>query len=299
MRKTTLTFLGVLFAVLTFGQANYNDKIIELGKAYNNFMFRNEPTKSDIKEMKANVPEEFKFTADFIAESITKKNKLLTEKFLSRPDDKVLNQIYIINKVRQNLINEDQIDNNKLIDSLMNKDIPTYELVDNYYDIIFTSVGNKNKPFNMSKVNFKLKEYNLKDDTEKGIFFLKCMDYCGKEIWGYINIVNPANTIKAFENISKYPKFDGRPYYQYSDFYFNDFEMNILVGKGMQSYKSYYLGKYYEVLMSHLLCIITDKRGEKEEYDLLFGSILNDRKLYKYTEYKQILEDIFHQIKTE
>ena len=48
--------------------------------------------------------------------------------------------------------------NNKLIDSLSNKDIPNNELVDNYYGMLFTAVGNKNQPFNLSKKVFNLLE---------------------------------------------------------------------------------------------------------------------------------------------
>ena len=177
--------------------------------------------------------------------------------------------------------------------------IATYELVDNYYGMLFTSVGNKNQPFNFSKVDFKLKDYNFKDDTEKGIFFLRCMRDCNAAIWGYMNIVKPPNTQEAFKNIKKYPKFNGQAYYQYTDFYFTDFEMNIVKDKGIQGYKSYYLDKYYETLLSHLICLNKEGGSEKEKNDLLLGSILKERNLYKYTKYKETLEDIFKEQKRE
>lgn len=293
MKKTTLTLLATCLTFLSFGQVTENQKMIELGKTYKDFMFRNEPTKEVLKEIKSDVPENLKVAKEFIVQSITTKNKLLTQPFLSRPDDKVLKQIYIIRAINLNLREENQIDNNKLIDSLSNKDIPTYELVDNYYEMVFTAVGNKNQPFDLSKTDFKMKEYNFKDDTEKGIMFLRCMDYCGKTIWGFMNIVKPPNTSKAFDNIKKFPKFNGQAYYQYTDFYFTDFEMNIVKDKGIQSYKSYYLDKFYETLLSHLICLNKEGGSEKEKNDLLLGSILKERNLYKYTKYKETLEDIF------
>lgn len=155
MKKTALTFLGLCLTVLTFGQTNNNAKLIELGKTYKDFMFRNEPPKEVFKDIKSDIPENLKSATDFIIQTITTKNRLLTQQFLSRPDDQTLKQIFIIRAVNLNLREENQIDNNKLIDSLTTANIPTYELVDNYYGILFTAVGNKNQPFNFSKVSKK------------------------------------------------------------------------------------------------------------------------------------------------
>lgn len=299
MKKTTLTLLVFFLTFMTFGQITESQKMIELAKVYKDFMFRNEPTKEILKEIKLDVPDNLKATTEFIIQTITTKNKLLTKLYLSRPDDKILKQIYIIRAININFRNENQVENNKLIDSLSKKNIPTYELVDNYYGMVFTSVGNKNQPFDLSKTDFKTKDYNFKDDTEKGIMFLRCMDYCGKTIWGFMNIVKPANTSKAYDNIKKFPKFNGQTYYQYTDFYFTDFEMNITKDNGIQSYKSYYLDKFYETLLSHLICLNNEGGSDKEKNDLLLGSILKERNLYKYTRYKETLEEIFKEQKKE
>lgn len=299
MKRIIFTFLATCLTLLTFGQVTESKKMIELGKTYKDFMFRNEPTKDILKEIKSDAPQNLKLATEFIIQSITNKNKLLTQPFLSRPEASVLKQIFIIRAINLNLREENQVDNNKLIDSLSSKEIPTYELVDNYYGMLFTAVGNKNQPFDFSKNDFKMKDYNFKDETEKGIMFLRCMGYCGMTIWGYMNVVKPANTNKALENIKKFPKFNGQYYYQYSDLYFPDFEMKIVNDKGIQSYKSYYVDKYYETLLSHLICLNKEGSSEKEKNDLLLGSILKERNLYKYTKYKETLEDIFKEQRKE
>ena len=299
MKKITLTFLANCLIFLTFGQVTENQKIIELGKTYKDFMFRNKPTKEVLKEINTNVPENLQIATNFIVQTITTKNELLTQPYLSRPDDKVLKQIYIIRAINLNQRKENKIDNNKLTDSLLNKEIPIYELVDNYYGMLFTAVGNKNQPFNLSKTDFKMKEYNFKDDTEKGIMFLRCMEYCGVTIWGFMNIVKPANTSNAYKNIKKFPKFNGQPYFQYTDFYFTDFEMNIVKDQGIQSYKSYYLNKYYETLLSHLICLNKEGGSEKDKNDLLLGSILKERNLYQFYKNKETLESLFKEYKAE
>jgi hypothetical protein len=294
-----MTLLTTFLTFLSFGQVTENQKMIELGKTYKDFMFRNEPTKQVLKEVKDDVPANLKTATDFIVQTISKKNQLLTKSYLSRPDDKVLRQIYIIRAINLNLREENSVDNIKLIDSLSNKDIPTYELIDNYYGMVFSAVGNKNQPFDLSKIDFKMKEFNFKDDTEKGIFFLRCMRDCNSVIWGYMNVVKPPNTKEAYKYIKKYPKFNGQPYFQYTDFYFTDFEMNIIKDKGIQGYKSYYLDKLYETLLFHLICLNKEGGSEKEINDLLLGSILKERNLYKFTKYKETLEDIFKEQKKE
>jgi hypothetical protein len=293
MKRSAITLLALCITFLATGQKTENQKLIELGKAYKNFMFSNEPTKDELNKIKSDVPERLKTSAAFIVQTITTKNKLLTAAYLSRPDDNVLKQIYIIAAINANLRTENQIDNNKLIDSLSGSQISAYELLDNYYDMLFIAMGNKNKPFNLSNTDLKPDEYGLKDDTEKGIMVLKAIASCGTEIWGYMNIVKPANTRKAYENIKKFPKINGRPYYQYMDFYFPDFEMKITEELDKQSYKGYYLNKFYEVLLSHLICLSKEGATEKEELDLKLGSILKENKLYKYTKYKETLEHIF------
>jgi len=70
VKKTAFTFLGLCLTLLTFGQTNNNEKLIELGKNYKDFMFRNEPTKDVFKDMKANVPENLKTATDFILQTI-------------------------------------------------------------------------------------------------------------------------------------------------------------------------------------------------------------------------------------
>lgn len=297
MNKITLTILSIFLIAFSYGQSTENDKLIELGKAYKDFMFRNEPPKGFIKELQANIPEHLKLASNFIAQTITTDNNLLKQPYLSLPDDQTLKFVYIIRSINYNIRKENQIDNNKLIDSLKTTSIPKNELVDSYYSMLFASVGNKITPFDFSKVDFKLKEYNLTNDTEKGIFFLQCMDYCGKTIWGYMNVVKPANTEKAYDFIKNYPKFNGLKYYQFTDLNFPDFEMIIVLDKGKQSYKSYYIDKYYDVLLTHLKCLNKEGAKEKEIDDLLLGSILKDSNLYKYTKHKETLENIFKEQK--
>jgi hypothetical protein len=300
MRKPVLVVVALCCTFFSFAQTGNDYKTLSgLGKWYKDFMFRNEPTKAERREAEANVPDSLKFVNEFIIQTCTRNNDLMTDHFLARPTDQALKQIYVIRAVNLNFRETNPVDPQRLIDSLMAKETPTYELLDNYFDMLFSGVANKNRPFNLSKIDIKPGALNFKDDTEKGILFLKCMQFCGLMIWGYMHVPKPPNTKEAYSYIKKYPKFNGRPYYQYSDFSFTDFKMEIEKDKGPQSFKSYYLNRYYETLLSHLVSLNKEGGSEKEKNDLLLGSILKEKNLYQYTEYKETLESIFQTVKQE
>lgn len=276
-----------------------NEKLIDLGKAYKNFMFRSEPPKETFKRLKENTSSDLLKTSNFILETLTTKNNLLKTDFLKLPDSKTLKNIYIVRAINYNIRKEDQIDNNKLIDSLKSKEIPRNELIDAYYDILFAGVGNKNQPFNLKKVNFELDDYNLENETEKGIFFLECMNLCGTSIWGYINVPNPPNYKEAFSYIGKYPHFNGLNYFEYTDLNFPDFEMIIDSEKGKESYKGYYINRFYETLLYNMICLKKGFGSEKEVEQLLISSILKNQNLYKYSKNNDILESLFKTLKRD
>ena len=294
MKRPFLLLLTTL-SCIAYGQSN--PKLIELGKAYKNFMFMSEPPKETLKRLKDKTPADLVTASDFIVQTLTTKNDLLEEKFLKLPDAKTLKQIYIIRAINYNIQKESQVDNNKLIDSLQAKEIPRPELVDAYYDILFAGVGNKNQPFNLKKVNFEMDNYGFLNDTDKGIFFLQTMNLCGTSIWGYINVPKPPNYKLAYEYIEKFPKFNGLNYYEYTDLVFPDFEMVIDSDKGKESYKGYYLDKYYETLLYHLVCLKSGFGNEKDIEKIMIASILKEESLYKYSKNKDVLDSLFEKVK--
>lgn len=293
MKKYSIILGIIYFTSFAFGQITENEKMIQLASVYKDNLFIAKTPKGEIKKIHTDVPESLKTATDFIAQAITSKNKLLTPTYLNRPDDNVLKQLFVIRTMELRMRDGKLFENQKIIDSLLNTDVSTYEMMDNYYEMLFTAVGNKNQPFNFSNVDLKLDEYQLQDETEKGIVFLRCMSYCGKIIWGYMNIINPPNTSKAYKNIKLYPKVNGLSYLTYDDFNFPDFEMTIIAGEKPQSYKAYYIDKYYEILLTHLICNVTEGGSEKELVDLMGVSILKDENLYQYSTNKDVLEELY------
>lgn len=292
--------LVIILSILTFSPSLLSqeingeaDDLKRLAVFYNDYMFRNEPTKAERKGLVKVIPKSLAQELAFILESTKTNNKILTDKFLVLPNEDVLKNLYIVRHINFNLRKEDGVPYMRLTDSLRNQTIPRYELIDSYYEMMLAGVGNKNRPFDLSKYDFQIDNYGFKDDTEKGIFFLQVINQCLTYIWGYMNIANPMNTEKALDLINKYPKFNGRIYFQYREMYFPDFEMVINSEDGIESYKGYYVNKYYELLIYHLICLNKENGTIEEKRDLLLGSILKEESLYKYTEYTETLNKIF------
>ena len=178
----------------------------------------------------------------------------------------------------------------------MSEHIDKNELLHCYYDMIFTSVGNKNKPLKMSKTNFNLDEYGLEDDTEKGIFFLESMNMFGTMIWGYMNVVNPPNFKAALEIIKQYPMYNGQPYYQYQDLNFADFKLTLEKRKPKESFKHYYINKYLNTLLYHAYCLSQKSNKKEEMQKVMLGSIMKNESYYKYSENPGAFQAIFHKV---
>jgi|TARA_B110001469_G_C9559749_1_gene277667 hypothetical protein len=299
MKKIALLILVLISNIQLTNASEINGELIELAKVYRNFMFRNSATDYAFEKLEKINSSELQKTVAFIKETITTNNNLTTEKFLILPDEETLYQIYIIRRINWNLREENPKDNDKLILELRNKNVPRYELIDSYYSMLFSGIGNKNQPFDLSKIDFRIDNYELKNDTEKGIFFLKTMQFCGTTIWGYMNVVKPPNYKKALQYINNYPKFNGQQYYQYLDFGFEDFEMEIEKDKGIESYKHYYINKYYQTLLYHMMCLNQKKKYKKKRENLLLGSILKEKNYYKYSKNKETLESFFRTMKMD
>lgn len=287
-----------IILIIFLGQSMYaqnslnTEHIIELGKYYSSFMFANDASKELVKNLGADYDQSLSNSVNYVKEVTKSRNKILSNKFLILPDTTTLKVIYIIDALHQNPHLKNPGDPINLVDSLKNAQIPIYLLTDQYYHTIFTSVGNKNKPFNMSKFNFQINELGLSSDRQEAIFYLRCIDMCGSQIFGYMNIVNPPNTEKALSYIEKFPQFNGLKYYQYTDLQFDDFQMEIFNDKGLQSYKDHFINELFQTLLNHAICLKNEK-GQQDVQDFLISSELKNESLWKYTELEEVLKSIF------
>lgn len=297
IRHILILFLFLNTQYLLSNDLNYG--IIELGKIYRNFVFRNNPTDLTIKKIDEIKLSKLQTAKVFIRECISPKNNLTSEQFLIVPDEQTLINLYLVMKVSNNMREKEPINNEEFIRNWSDKNISRYELIENYYSMLFRGIGNKNQPFNLSNIDFIIDNYNFADETEKGIFFLTAMNLCYHTIWGYMNIVKPPNYKKAKANIDKFPKFNGQEYYNYLDFGFKDFKMKIRKDHDEESFKHFYINRFYSTLIYHHICLNQKRRTRKNAENLVLSSILKEKNYYDYSKNKDYLNGLFKTMKMD
>lgn len=288
--KKIFYLITILLPVSLTAQTVSKEKLIDMAGGYQKSWDAKDRAGNYEETVLKNLPPELLVTGKFCHEMLKPKCNLLTTEFLTLPDDNSLNYLWMIYEIYGK--GENLSEMNTVADSLLNNPLSRQELVENYYSILFGKMINGSK-FDMSKINFQLDDYKFKEESDKATFFLVCMNYCGKYIWGYINIAIPMNTKEAIKYINKYPKFNGKKYYYYTALSFPDFNFQLETDKPKVSFKSYYIHKYIEVLLSHALCLRENGAKQSEIDDIFDNSSMKDESLYEYTDYKETLESIY------
>ncbi len=294
-KKFLFTAVICVFACAASKAQSLNADLIKLARIYRNFHSFNNSPGAVTEQLNSVTTTDLSTARDFVAEAIKSNNNLTDKKYLTKPDTATLKHLYTIRMLNWKMFEDKPVDYNAVIDSLNSHPTSNYEYVSCYYNMIFTSVGNKNRPFNLSHNDFNLDGYNLADDTEKGIFFLEAMNMCGTYIWGYMNIVNPPNYKEAYKYIEKYPKFNGMPYYQFHDLNFTDFNLTLDKTKPKESFKKYYINKYLNTLLYHGYCLAKKNKTEKRQ-QVMLGSILRNDAYYKYSDHPEVFEQLFKKV---
>jgi hypothetical protein len=149
--------------------------------------------------------------------------KLLSAKYLNRPANDELQLWYAIEKLRYHK-NVDTLSTRKseqVLKAALAEKADEREMLDDYYRAVNSGVAFLFNEFDLSGINIEMDKLGLKNDTEKGIFFLNITS-------GFITRFRVLNQVqnpdKLIEFAGKMPKFNGEPYYKFKGFGFEDFE---------------------------------------------------------------------------
>lgn len=283
--------LSVLFFQTAFSQSNpLDNSLLELAKIYKKFNRQTSPPNEVYAKLKSLKNPQTKTTVEFIRQAITNNNNLTNKSFLTLPDSNSLRCLYIIRQTSLRLSNGESQNSIELVKEIENVSFNTNELTACYYSMLFTAILNKNQPFNLGKTNFQLDKYGLRDEASKGIFVLQLINVCSKAL--YLEDTSKNNYTNVFQIIQKFPKINGLDYYKFTDFNFPDFTVQI--GEKPESYKSYYMDKYFNVLFTHLDCIENCQkvRTAATKKELINTSILNEAAYRKYCRNQETLKKV-------
>ena len=293
--KLILILLLVLISQPSYSQNDvYTDELIKLAKIYKEY-HTSEPADTIFQQLDSMNSSELIGAKTFIKELIQKNNNIADDEYISKPDSSTLWNLYLIRGLTWNMFNSQFGGVKKKefgIDSLFAESIDYYEQFANYYSMLYTSILNKNRPLDISKINFDLNKYNFANDTEKGIFFLESMETLGTLISGYFYI-EPPNFEKAISIINNYPTFNSESYYKYTDLEIVDFDFTYSGKDPKGSYKEYQLKKLMNTIIFHSICLSQTPETQSRMQDIFGNSILIEREYWKYCELPQVLEQIY------
>src|SRR5689334_22905925 len=103
MKKILLILSILSLTIHVFASNSLNPGLIEIGKYYRQFMFRNSPPESVLSDFSKYKGTELEFAADFIKETISANNSLISDKFFQRPSDATLQLLYTIREINYNI----------------------------------------------------------------------------------------------------------------------------------------------------------------------------------------------------
>ena len=205
--------------------------------------------------------------------------KIFSSEFLSKPDSIELKYWYVLREIHYNNQSESKkISSEDIAKKILNNKIDSRWLLDNYY---YRLHGGFAKIFNeedLSNINFDLEEYKLENETEKAILFFNLSNSFIQRFKILNQMKNPD---KLLEFESRLPNFNGKPYFEYLAFGFEDFDW---VGyEKVESYKTRHIKNLFDSLLSNMVAL-----GEKNQYEdaiyLYFNSILSKPEFFKYSE---------------
>lgn len=291
MRKALTMSIGLaLLTVGAFGQQlNDDQEIVALAKFYRTY--HGLSGSEDAALIAKYQGTKFEHVAAFIQEAAKPNNRIIEREYLSCPDSATLKIFHTIIRVNYNMYEADPEDNTAVAEAYLSRDVSRHEQISAYYSSLFVSVINKNRPFDYSQRNWALDSLGFKDEKEKSVFFLVFIDKLGSQLSSYLKAMRGPNWTGIEDYAPLLPLINGKPYYQFDEFYFKDFEMNIY--KQDRNFKEYYLPIFYDVLVAHLLMLEQKQRPTTEINDLLLTSILSKEQYYKYCRRMDVITSHF------
>lgn len=291
--KQIFTILFMSITLLSFGQETTDfDNLVKLGEIYSkNVNASGDGFKKEVDKLRT-------LGLNHIIDALIAvgkgDKKLLTKEFLSKPSEQELKYWYVLREIHYNnqSENSEPRPNEEIAQETLEKEIDTRWLLDNYYYRIRGGISKMFNDKDLSKYNIDLNNYDLENDTEKAILFFAISNSLTQR---FQVLQMMQNYDKLLEFAKKLPTFNGKPYYEYTSFDFEDFEW---IGYDKtESYKYRHLGSLFSALKGHYSAL--DEKAKTDEMrNLYFNSILFIPDYFKYSGgMKNELQELYNQLK--
>lgn len=218
-------------------------------------------------------------------------DKLLEPVVLNRPENAELKMWYAVREVHYNNQSENKQRrlSRDVVRETLGQDIDERWLVDNYYYRVTSGVAKLFNTADLSALDIHLDAYGLNDETEKAILYFNLVSSFTTRFIVLQRMKNPTALLKF---AARLPSFNGKPYYEYAAFDFDDFDW-IGYDK-LESYKQRHIGSLYNAIFSHFSAV------ERDVAVMIYSkSILSKPAYFKYSTIEKDLNDFYKKMKKQ
>mgnify|MGYP006126423929 FL=1 len=291
MEKTYCLILLIFTSIYSYSQIKISDsdlnKLIEVGEYYSKNVMLTE--KSAIPDLEKLRTEKLNNIINVLQTQSKHSIEILDKKYLSRPNYDDLVMWYVIREIHYNLTdkeNEPRI-SIEVAKEFLNKKIDERWLLDNYYFRLYGAVAMIFNKTDLSKYNIELDSYGLKSNTEKAIVYLNLMDALGTR-FKVLQMLKKNK--KLIEFASRMPKFNGKEYFYYTDFQYEDFEW--IGHRKKEMFNERHIGLLYEIILAHINAE-SDINGRKETIEIYQNSVMTKPKYFKFSSAESELKKLY------
>lgn len=295
MKKIHCLILIIFTSFNIYSQVEISDadlnKLIEIGEYYSkNVMLTEKNAIEDLEKLRT---EKLSNIIDVLQTQSKQSIEILDKKYLNRPTYDDLVMWYVIREIHYNLTDKENKPKASIevAKEFINKKIDDKWLLDNYYHRLYGAVAMIFNETDLSKYNIELDNYGLKSNTEKAIVFLNLMDALGTR---FKVLQMMKNYKKLIEFSSRMPKFNGKEYFYYTDFEYEDFEW--IGHRKIEMFNERHIGLLYEIILSHMNAV-SEINGKKEIIDIYQNSIMTKPEYFKYSSHKSELKKLYKRSK--
>lgn len=193
---------------------------------------------------------------EFYTQLSKRNEEILSDKFLKVPSSDFLFAHYLDIKLKWNSFNRgtDKLSVEQVISKTLEENPEKNEMLAFYYKTIFASILNNQRsiePYNKN-IDFDKLELNNK---ESSILFLSAMRHLGKQMSGYSSSNFPDNCFRADTFLTKMPKFNGKPYYEFELPEFDDFLIKVDKRYPKVSFKESFIPEFENAKTDYQKCL--------------------------------------------
>ncbi|WP_375560948.1 hypothetical protein ACE193_25200 [Bernardetia sp. OM2101] len=290
----SLCFLGTISSIYAQNATNQLSEsdfatLIKIADYYsNNVNLKGKNTISDLETFRTPKLDHIVSTLQVVSKA---DKSIFDKKYLSRPSNEELQLWYIIREIHYNNINSTKRTNEEVAKEVLNKEIDDRWLLDNYYYRLSGGISFLSNTANLKKININLDEYGLRNKTEKAILYFGIMQPLLTR-FSVLSFVKNYDKVNYFAK--RLPTINGKPYYYYTDFDYEDFDW--IGHEKVESYNTRHLGTIYSATMSYMNALL-DSKKEKQLKEIYANSIFVQPNYFKYASFTDDLNQMYKSYK--